>query len=668
MENAQDSYSQKGLSRVMLGAVLLVMAAFMPQAQAQYDWLQFGFLPDKTGNNTLETTINVGNVSGLQPLFTVPLSYNPDGAPVLLTGVTTPSGVRDLIFSFAEQGHTTAFDANTGAQIWSRDFSTGVADSGGPKYPGFNSGHTSNTSPAIDPNRLYVYTFGMDGNVHKLNVGDGSEVTGGGWPERILNDNGKARGALTIAKAANGHTYLYGNAENKQGHMTTIDLGTGTQHTFNTSNTQEPDTHSPTGSYTQANPWSRGPAYNAALDRVFYTTGTYATFVPGNDWSESLLGMAADGHTDIINGGGYPADSYTPTDFQTHIDQDGDLGSANIIQLPTVPGSKYANLGVIGSKDSQIRLLNLANLSGQGAPGKTGGELQQIHNPISGLIRSQGTTWTDPATGSVWVYVPNDSGIVALKMTVDGSGNPTMTNPWNIKNGWTTSAIMANGVLFAAVGGGEHTDTTATHFLQAINPITGAVVWSSPIGQFHWASPIVANGIVYMTDGNSGGFGTGTGGNLHAWKLTAGNQAIPNGTYKIVNLNSGLAVDAKGNGTTNGTPIQQYTYHGGTNEQWTVTGLGNGQYKILGVQSGRALVVVGAGTANGTAINLSDYTGSASQQWGITATSGGNFRLTPGNATGSSLDVQHSGTTSGTPLQIWSYNGGKSQQWSFQTP
>ncbi|HEV2645664.1 MAG TPA: RICIN domain-containing protein [Acidobacteriaceae bacterium] len=668
MKNIRTMCPHKALSRVAFGAILLTTSLFSIPAHAQYDWLQFGFLPDKTGNNTLEKTITLSNVSGLQPLFTAPLSHNPDGAPVLLTGVTTPSGVKDLIFVFAEQGYTTAYDANTGTQVWTRDFSTGVAVTGGPSYPNFNSAQTSNTSPAIDPNRLYVYTFGMDGNVHKLKVGDGSEITGGGWPERILNDDGKARGALTIAKAANGHTYLYGNAENKQGHMTTIDLGTGTQHTFNTSNSQEPDTHSPTGSYTQANPWSRGPAYNAALDRVFYTTGTYTNFVPGNAWPESMLGMAPDGHTDIINGGGYPVDSYTPSDWQSHVNADGDLGSANIIQLPTVPGSKYANLGIIGAKDSVIRLLNLADLSGQGAPGKTGGDIQKMSNPLGKMIRAQGTSWTNPADGTAWAFLPGDGGIVAIQMTVDGSGNPTMTTRWTLANGWTTSSIIANGVLFAAVGGGEHSATTSTHFLQAINPTTGAVVWSAPIGQFHWASPIVANGIVYMSDGNSGGFGSGTDGSLHAWKLSTGSGPLANGTYKIVDLNSGLAMDVKGNGTANGSVVQQYAYHGATNEQWKVTNLGGNIYQIIGVQSGRALEVTGAGTANGTGIDIYNYTGATNQQWALTSTGGGNFRLTPQNATGSSMDVLHSGTANGNLLEIYTYNGGKSQQWSFQAP
>src|SRR5579884_182332 len=80
------------------------------------DWLQFAFSPDKTGNNNEESQISKANVSKLTLLFKValPSADNPDGAPVLLTGVSTASGVRDLVFVQGEHGTLTAFDANTG--------------------------------------------------------------------------------------------------------------------------------------------------------------------------------------------------------------------------------------------------------------------------------------------------------------------------------------------------------------------------------------------------------------------------------------------------------------------------------------------------------------------------------------------------------------------------
>jgi predicted alpha-1,6-mannanase (GH76 family) len=169
---------------------------------------------------------------------------------------------------------------------------------------------------------------------------------------------------------------------------------------------------------------------------------------------------------------------------------------------------------------------------------------------------------------------------------------------------------------------------------------------------------------------------TTTGNNLAAMEAEASVviQAVtqisplPNGTYKIINRNSALAADVKGQKTTNGTPVQQYTYNGGANQQWTVTNLGDGEYKIIGVQSGLALDVVGAGTANGTGIDIWGYNGGLNQQWSLTATSGGYYRLTPANALTSGLDVQHSATTNSVLLEIWGYSGGNSQQWSFQAP
>ena len=45
----------------------------------------------------------------------------------------------------------------------------------------------------------------------------------------------------------------------------------------------------------------------------------------------------------------------------------------------------------------------------------------------------------------------------------------------------------------------------------ARNPVSGALLWSSSqIGGIHWASPIVANGMLYIAD---------QGGNLNAFAL-----------------------------------------------------------------------------------------------------------------------------------------------------
>ena len=477
-------------------------------APAKVDWPQFGFTPNKNGNNTLETTINASTVSNLGLIFNVALpgGDNPDGAPVLLTSVSTSSGVKDLVFVQGEHGHITAFDANNGAVLWSKVFGTGG---------------TNNSAPAIDPNRMFIYVNGNDGFAHKLNVADGSEVMGGGWPERT--GGGKGGSQLTVATAANGHTYLYA-ANHGEGHITTIDTTMGSQHVFNASCSQFPDAHNPTGcTSTGARPWSRGMPYVASMDKMFFMTGTNNGngWNGCNMWKQSWLALPADGSTHMSGGCGFPADSYTPTNWATSVGSDQDIGSGGLAILPETLSSKFPHLGVNPGKDHNIRIINLANMSGMGAPGHTGGEVQFFPFSTGSLMRAESAVWTNPADGAVWVFVVGNSGSHGFTVDVDAAGNPSLHNHWNMNNGWTTSAVVANGVLFTACCGGEHTGSSTTHRVQAINPTTGTVLWTGAIDLFHWESPIVVNGTVYMADGNSGGF-TGPGGHLRAWRVPAG--------------------------------------------------------------------------------------------------------------------------------------------------
>jgi hypothetical protein len=494
--------------------------ASRPTAATKYDWLQFGLTPDKDADDMAETTITASNVSHLQPLFHTSLSDAPDGAPVLLTGVSTPSGTRDLVFLQGEHGHLMAFDANSGASVWTDSFAgTGIA----------------NSAPAIDPNRQFIYMDSNDGFVHKVNVGDGSEVRGGGWPE--LAGPGKSSSQLTIATAKNGHTYLYASNQG-HGHLTTIDLGTGAQHVFSFACADRPDIHFGAAgqpndcAVSGANPWARGPSFDPSLDRIFQMAGTNngSTFVPGHVYRQSWVALPPDGSTTVTSAGGFPADSYTPADWAATVKSDRDIGSGGLLILPVGLSSKFPHLGVQPGKDRRIRLLNLADLSGQGGPGHTGGELQLFNFPQMSMMRSQGAVWTNPADHSVWAFVPGENGIAGFQVTVDGAGNPSLNLRWTVFNGWTTSALVANGVLFAATGGGEHTPTQANHIIQAFDPTTGHTLWTAPIGLHHWSSPIVANGTVYMPDGNSGGFGSGTTGDLLAWRLSGGPTPTPSGT------------------------------------------------------------------------------------------------------------------------------------------
>jgi hypothetical protein len=482
LPSATNPGSHRRWDLVPVAAVLTALALSLPALPAgAADWPVFNIDSRHNGNNQQETIINSGNVSTLHVLYHVTLPSVADGPPVFLTGVATASGIKDLLFLTTKAGHILALDAATGATIWSHQPATG------PNY--------TTSSPAIDPNRLYVYSYGLEGKVHKYQVGDGTEITTGGWPQLTTNKPSveKCSPPLSVAVTNGGIPYLYvahggypGDAGDYQGHITAINLSTGTQNVFNVMCSdqtvhfaQSPASPDCAGGV-QSAVWGR-PAvlYSTELDRIFFTTsnGTYNASTGGHFWGDSVLALHPDGTGTGMNG--MPLDSYTPTEFQTLQDDDADLGSTSPALLPPIAGSRINPLAVQSGKDGQLRLLNLNNMSGAGAPAHVARE-----------VLPQPVVWVNPIDSSVWVFVTNGSGISGIKVTVDGGGNPGLAVQWNQGPGGS-SALVANGMLFYNSSSG----------IMALDPTTGNQLFSdsSPSG-LHWESPILIDGRLFVGD------------------------------------------------------------------------------------------------------------------------------------------------------------------------
>jgi hypothetical protein len=152
----------------------------------------------------------------------------------------------------------------------------------------------------------------------------------------------------------------------------------------------------------------------------------------------------------------------------------------------------------------------------------------------------------------------------------------------------------------------------------------------------------------------------------YTWAAPTSGGGASGGAYKLIARHSGKALDATGQGTANGTQIEQWTYGGGANQKWTINSLGSGLYSITGVQSGKCIDISASGTANGTKVQLWDYVGGSNQKYSFTATDSGYFRITPSHATSSCLDVSGVSTSDGALVQLWAYGGGQNQQWLVQ--
>ena len=363
------------------------------------------------------------------------------------------------------------------------------------------------------PTGQYVYSYGLDGYVHKYQAGDGIEIVTGGWPQitTLKGFDEKGSSALSFATSA-GNTYLYvthggypGDNGDYQGHVTAINLATGAQKVFNAACSDQA-AHlyhfgggtAPTCATKQNAIWSRpGVIYDAGTNRIFMGTGNAFTsgvgqFDGNHNWSESVIALNPDGSGGSGANAGKPLDSYTPTNHVSLDSADADVGSTAPAILPVPPGSKIQHLAVQGGKDATLRLLNLQDLSGQGNPGNVGGEIGAIVNvPQGGVVLSQPAVWVNPNDGSTWIFVVNCCGASALRLNFDGSGNPSLSTvpQWqSVQSG--TSPIVANNMVFY-IGGNS---------VRAVDAVSGTLLWSAARGSTHWQSLIVANGVVYATD------------------------------------------------------------------------------------------------------------------------------------------------------------------------
>jgi hypothetical protein len=459
------------------------------------DWLQYNVDARHSGNNAAEWMIGRSNVATLHVSYHVALPAIADGAPAFLANVSTATGTSDVLFLLTKDGRLLARDAATGVALGAQQAASG------PRY--------TTSSPAVDPNRQYVYAYGLDGKVHKYTVAllvnnAAAEISSGGWPElaSLKPDIEKGSSALSTAVARGGTTYLYatnggypGDAGDYQGHVTAINLATGAQKIFNAGCSDQTvhfvELGTPDCAQVQDAIWaSGGVIYDADNDVILMATGngTFDANNGGHGWGDSVFAL----HPDGTGNGDFPLDSYTPAEYQTLQYTDADLGSTAPAILPLYgTASNVPHLAVQSGKDAQLRLLNRDNLSGAGAPAYVGGELQKMAVPQGGEVLTQPAVWINfPGDGSTWVFVANGSGISGLQLVADESGNPSLVSRWTNMTGGT-SPIIANDILYYASFSG----------MMALDPTSGAQLWNeTSIGSIHRETPIVVNGNLFVTD------------------------------------------------------------------------------------------------------------------------------------------------------------------------
>ena len=159
-------------------------------------------------------------------------------------------------------------------------------------------------------------------------------------------------------------------------------------------------------------------------------------------------------------------------------------------------------------------------------------------------------------------------------------------------------------------------------------------------------------------------------------------ESIGNGTYKIVNINSGKMLDVAVGSTANGAALQQYTSNNTVAQQWTVRNYGSGKIALVSVNANKAVDIPGGNAVQQTQLQLYSPNGTVAQQWLVakapltlrerlneTAAKhrqdlpDGTYTFGSRLNTSMKMDVSGASRSNYGNVQIWAGNGTNAQKW-----
>lgn len=159
-------------------------------------------------------------------------------------------------------------------------------------------------------------------------------------------------------------------------------------------------------------------------------------------------------------------------------------------------------------------------------------------------------------------------------------------------------------------------------------------------------------------------------------------ESIGNGTYKIVNVNSGKVLDVSGGSTANGAALQQYTSNNTVAQQWTVRNYGSGKVALVSVNANKAVDIPSGNAVQQAQLQLYSPNGTVAQQWLVakapltlrerlneTAAKhrqdlpDGTYTFGSKLNTSMKMDVSGASRSNYGNVQIWAGNGTNAQKW-----
>lgn len=514
LRNQRMRWGSLSLFIVVQLAIFLASVQFVAGQVSVLTWHYDNQRSSVNQNETLLTPANV-NTKSFAKLYTQPVDGYIVGHPLYVPGLNLPPGptvqdpgIHNVVFVATMHDSVYAFDAdNPGlGPLWMTslfNYSPAGATTVNPYIKGCNDqisyaevGIVS--TPVIDPstNTMYAVAETYENSqvvhrVHALDITSGLELSG--WPVTITANyvfNGQNnffqdqdqlnRPGLLLA---NGHVYIAWAAPAcnvvDEGWVMSYNATTGAQEgVFDT----EP------GSY-WAGIWQRGAGLAADSDGNIYGSSGEGRFIPGQNFSMSVIKLSQSGTGITV------ADWFSPYDQKYLSDNDLDLNSG-ILVLPDQPGP-YPHELITSGKEGTIYVVNRDNM-GQFCSTCTTTDSQIIQE----LPKAVGRANDIPILWNGTVYLDGGNTVSAFTLSngillTPPATSATFVTTENKGAGVITSNGVANGVYWSI----------GNNVLRAIDPTTLKILYTSTQAPnqrdilptvVHFAGPIVADGKVFV--------------------------------------------------------------------------------------------------------------------------------------------------------------------------
>lgn len=250
-----------------------------------------------------------------------------------------------------------------------------------------------------------------------------------------------------------------------------------------------------------------------------------------------------------------------------------------------------------------------------------------------------------------------------ITLNADGSVTGDVTGNWTMENGSANMTFTYGGVTYKG-SFIVQTDESAEMIRKMTFTATGnnTCIWGSKKTAYDFSEDMADavnadSKLVYNMESVQG---AGVGTKIPGTELLSG---IP---YSITSKFNGKSLDLKDGETKDGTQIQQWTFTGGSHQEWRLTAVDDTYCKILSMKDeSKCIGIDGSDAADGLNVTLQTYIGTDNQLFRIVQDGAFYGIVSKCSESKAGLDVYDWSEENGGVIHQWNYWKGDCQTWKI---